>query len=507
MKKNITAQALIEELLHAKELVKQNVLNPQLQIDVATNNSQNTSAHSVFFAYQGVYADSHQFLEKASGLLVLEDPSYISRLPKTSNWILVKSSRKSWSICCSLQHGNPEKRLKIIGVTGTNGKSSCVEIIYDLLHQHNIPVCSIGTLGVRMGDKYYATEHTTPDPPQLFDVFAKALKNGVEWIVMEVSSHSIVQQKIAPLQFELYLFTSFSQDHLDFHNSMEEYFDAKCQPIFHQIKNTGKVVISSKVGNNASLKKLEKTDYLLLRETECLSPGKVNAKIWTGKSGEIEYSLQQESDEPKSTLAGFGEAKLTTPFLAPYLNENLALSICGLLSLNLIELEQLKIYLPKIKQIKGRFEVISKSPLIIIDYAHTPDALENLFDAAMSASNAPIACVFGCGGNRDREKRAMMGSVSSKYCSTIILTDDNPRDEPSKKIADDILVGIANRDRVHVYLDRDKAIRFAILTYSSTHTVIIAGKGHEMYQERCGVKYPFSDQEHALKAINELKSH
>jgi len=340
----------------------------------------------------------------------------------------------------------PEK--KYIGITGTNGKTSCVHHLAQLLHQNNKNVLTIGTLGILLNFKQAEDFGlTTPGLCELRKTLFKHQHN-YDYCLMEVSSHSLDQDRIHGITFEAVGWTNLTQDHLDYHQTMEKYFDAKLK-IRNYLKNNGKLFISEKNVFN----KIKNRENIEMAQNFDLS--KVSKNLQTS------FALK---------------------------NINLCLSILTSLGLKIDSLD-------KLTAPSGRFESVElDGKVAIVDYAHTPDALENVcLGVRKSYKNSKLITVFGCGGDRDSSKRPIMGQIAQQHSDHIVVTSDNPRSEEPQNIINDILKGVDVSKSVSIEADRKKAIHLALSLANSGDIVLIAGKGHETYQEVKGVKTPFDD--------------
>ena len=473
--------------LRSKNLVlKANIKNDRIIENLTANSNQ--SAKTVgFICYKGVNTDLHDYIEDARKqnppIIIFENAN--KKPIDDVNWILVSNARKAWSHSCSFINGLPEKHLEITGITGTNGKTSTIFILGELFRILNIPRLTVGTLGFDLNGHITESNHTTPDPDVLYPILLKAKESGIRHVFMEVSSHAIIQHKIDPINFKVYGFTSFSQDHLDFHKTMTDYLEAKLKPITRNLNNDSQIVISSKVINEYIPNGLDMITHNPV------------IKIGSNEDDEVFFSVNN------MTISLRGHKKFETPLLGEYSNQNLMMSlhICQVLTKKPIA--ALLDNIANIKQVPGRLEIVAKSPVVIVDYAHTPDALHNVLSTVFSNFNQPIISILGCGGDRDQSKRPLMGQIAEKLSTHVIITNDNPRSENPNSIARQIVGGFTNPSTSFlVELDRYEAIKKGIYLANLYQCIlVIAGKGHETTQLIGDNSISFDDREVAKEIL------
>ena len=442
-----------------------------------SSNSKEVSEGYVFVAVRGTQVDGHDFVEEAlqrGALYALVEREVGIKDPRI---IKVEDTRKALGELASLFYGEVSKRLKIVGITGTNGKTTTTHIIESILNKAGIKTGLMGTIYYRLGEKIYEYEgRTTPDPIKWHSTLKAIWEEGASAVVCEVSSHALDQKRIWGTDFYMVGFTNLSQDHLDYHGTMEDYFLAKAR-LFEEYAYTY-AVINEDDPYGKRLKAIAK-----------------NPRTY-GRKGELKI-LDFQTDFEGSRLRVEYEGKVYDFFSnlrGSFQAYNLSL---GILVGFLWGLESQAIQ-EGIRQVQvpGRFETYKgKGFVVIIDYAHTPDALEKVLRTARALCKNRLIVVFGAGGNRDRTKRPLMGKTAEAIADLIVLTSDNPRFEEPMAIIEDILSGIENKGKVLVEQDRRKAIELAISMAQEGDVILIAGKGHEDYQEIKGVKYPFKDSE------------
>jgi len=459
-----------------------------------TVDSRQIAPGDIFIAYKGVTNDGHAHLGRmgilGAALLVVEDPALIPANCETP-WIQVRSGREAWSFLCAAAFDNPQDQLDFIGITGTNGKTSCVWMIRALLRARTIPMVAVGTVGAYIGDLFVPTTHTTPDPPELYWLLSKAVKAGSKYCAMEVSSHAICQHKLAPIRFKATAFTSFSRDHLDFHKDMNEYLTAKLQLPLH---------LSHKDSFNLFCASLPKNIFDRLDKV-----GFNNFKLYSSKPSTEAY-IQSKTNSVSvdgTSITVSGSISESREFLLPYLGQHSVENFCASLAIceKLLQKEFLPEEIKNLPQIPGRLEKVphNKGPCVLVDYAHTPDALEKSLTAVKRLTSGRIVLVFGCGGDRDAGKRPQMGAIAAQFADFSFITNDNPRTEDPAAIANQIEAGFAgvlknDLTKHEILLDRPGAIKKAIMSANSGDIVLIAGKGHEDYQIIGAEKFPMDDR-------------
>lgn len=377
-------------------------------------------------------------------------------------------------------YGEPSNQMFVTGITGTNGKTSCSHFLAQALNTEEVTGV-IGTLGNGLYGKIKATTHTTPDVVSCHKLMAEMHANGAQNIAMEVSSHALDQGRVNGVDFDCAVFTNLSRDHLDYHGDMESYLASKLK--LFTIPSVMYAVIN--------------LDDEAASEILSVLPKGVRP---------VSYGLNEQADiyahDIRLTHDGmlmnietpWGAGELKTSLLGRFNISNL-LAVLSVLLVKGIEIKDALNRLGKVQGVAGRMQCVqvNDKPLVVIDYAHTPDALEHVLTALKEHQHDRIWCVFGCGGDRDQGKRPMMGTIVESMADKLVITTDNPRSEDPEAIVADICDGIANLSQVDVLLDRAEAIEYVINNATKNDIVLIAGKGHETYQEVNGKHYPFSD--------------
>jgi UDP-N-acetylmuramoyl-L-alanyl-D-glutamate--2,6-diaminopimelate ligase len=438
----------------------------------------------LFIAYKGVHLDGHQYIDKAieAGCrhVVLEDASYV--LDNDVQYVLVDDARLAASRIAANYYNHPSESLTVIGVTGTNGKTTVSSLMYELLTQLDVKAGLISTIDIRYNGVVSDAVLTTPDALSLQELFNDMRMSGVTHVVMEVSSHALHQNRVADVDYDLAVFTNITHDHLDYHGSFSEYIKAK-QILFDNLKKTAVALVNIDDRNGdviAQGSRASKVTYSLKR------PADYKAKII---SNEIS-GLQVDIDGYEVYLRMIGQFNVYNA-LAVY---------SSAVELGFDALEILKV-MSNLNSAEGRMDFVRSDKVeytAVIDYAHTPDALEKVLKTLSDVKKygSQIITVVGAGGNRDKAKRPKMAYVANQNSDVLILTSDNPRNENAEAIIEEMLAGIQeNKNKVLKVSDRREAIKLASVIANQGDIILIAGKGHEKYQEINGQKLPFDDKE------------
>lgn len=460
----------------------------QCQVSSIEQDSRRVSEGCIFVALRGVHVDGADYIPKALAagcrIIVTEYPRPES-LSDEVVWLTVTDTAKAIAVLASVYYDRPERQLTIVGVTGTNGKTTTATLCYQLWSWLGMRVALFSTVCIRIGDKEYPATHTTPDALELHRVMRDMVDAGCRYLFMEVSSHALVQQRVYGLPFALALFTNLTRDHLDYHGTMQAYIAAKkslfdhFSPEAHALVNAddrnGSVMVQNCAAHLHTYAMRSHADYMAQ-----LLGQYVDGSTLLLDNEEVEIKLVG-SYNAYNVTAVYGVARL----LLPDLDKSLILR--GISSL---------------EHVNGRFDLLA-SPRgyhVVVDYAHTPDALENLLKTVSELNASQVYVVVGAGGDRDMGKRPEMGRIAYNMCDHLYLTSDNPRSEDPQTIIDQMLEGIpqAERDEVYTNVSRRQAITDACAAAQRGDLVVIAGKGHETYQEIEGVRHHFDDKEVAL---------
>lgn len=464
-----------------------------LQLD-----SRHIQKNDLFLAIKGAAADGRQFIPSAikkGAIAVLIDANesgeavtYEGDIPL----ILVHDLKNKLGHLAAEFYGNPAQKLRMIGVTGTNGKTSCTHFLAQAL---NKPCGVIGTLGSGLYGHLGEAGLTTPDAVTLQATLSKLLDLGAEMVAMEVSSHSIDQGRINGIDFETGIFTNLTQDHLDYHGTMENYAQVK-KRFFAELPTKNIILNADDPYGCLWVKELAKQRnvYAYTCQVEDLN-------VPTVRATDIRLSLQgiqATIDSP------WGKGILVTPIIGEFNLSNI-LAVLTALCVEGMPLNEALDRIALLNPVPGRMQALSgpKMPLVIVDYAHTPDALEKALKALRVHTQGKLVCVFGCGGDRDSGKRPLMARIAEQLADQVIVTNDNPRHEKPEAIAKQILQGFEHPESVTVMLDRAKAIEKSIQCTTANDCVLIAGKGAERYQQIGDEKTHFDDAEEVRKCIAE----
>lgn len=485
-----------------KNLTAETVL-PDIHVTGITTDSRKVNPGDLFVAYRIGEHSSVPYIAdavKAGACAVVADAGSLPEVfPCSVPLYRIEQLYKVIGIIADRFYDHPSSGMTVIGVTGTNGKTSVSHLLAQSLSDGQGKTCGlIGTLGYGTAGNLIPGAHTTPEAIALHALLADMRDQKIKQVVMEVSSHGLDQYRIKGVEFDLAVFTNLSRDHLDYHQSMEAYADAK-KRLFTDY-GTGKAVINMDDQFGRKLiaglpQSVESIAYTLSKETYDKYQGEYQiayGEILPDVSGRIIINV----------YTPWGTGNLNSGLSGRFNASNLLACLSSLCLLDHPLPDAIRC-LSGCKGIPGRMEVFggNKHPRIVVDFAHTPDALENVLSTLKSSCNGKLYCVFGCGGDRDKGKRPLMGELAAKYADVIVVTSDNPRFEDPEVIIKDILKGISNHDNVMVETDRERAIQNTIRTASHNDVVLITGKGHENYQETAGVRRPFSDQEIVRKIL------
>ena len=449
----------------------------------------------VFFAIPGVLVDGHDYIQGAIDqgcrCVILEKPGDYSQDDMT--FVLVKDGSIALAAMASAFFDHPSRKIDLVGITGTYGKTTTATLLHDLYSSIGHKCGLISTVTNKVGDRSIKSTHTTPNPVSLNSLLNEMVNEGCTHCFMEVSSHAVVQNRIHGVQFKGGVFTNISHDHLDYHKTFDAYIKAK-KKFFDDLSRDAFALVNIDDKNGSVMLQntlAQKYNFALK------TPAEFKAKIIENDiSGLI---LNMDGKEFYSRLIGrFNAYNLLTVFATATLLGEDKLTILSALS--------------NLSSVDGRFQYVKgqKGPTAIVDYAHTPDALENVLSTinSIKKKNAKLYTVVGCGGDRDVSKRPIMASIAARLSDQLILTSDNPRNENPDLILEDMRKGLdeVERDMALSISDRREAIKLAIKLASSLDIVLLAGKGHEKYQEIKGVRYDFDDYQIASEFLNQIEN-
>jgi len=474
----------LRELLEGIEVKSVNCCL-DMEIDSICYDSRRASPGTAFVAARRVGADGHDYIDNAieegTSLVVSE------REIKDNYHVVVEDGNKALAVMSANMYGNPAKKLKMIGVTGTKGKTTVAFFIKSILEKTTgKKVGLIGTIQNMIGDEVLESRNSTPDAPELHALLGRMVDSGCEYAIMEVSSHSLAIGRVYGIDYEVGIFTNLSQDHLDYHKTMEAYLEAKTK-LFSMCKTA---VVN--LDDAASAKVLEKTTGKKFTFSINQNDASLQAK-------NIRFLEDQGCSFEALTDMGIGRIYLSTPGIFTVYNALAAIGCCVNLGIPLLDISKA---LKDTEPVRGRVEVVPTNTdyKVIVDYAHSPASVENVLTAVRGFTSERIISIIGCGGNRDKTKRPIMAESAAKLSDYVILTTDNPRNEDPKDILNDMLPGLKGaKTPYEVIVDRAEAICRALSIAKKGDTVLIMGKGHETYQEVNGVRSHFDDREEVLK--------
>lgn len=440
--------------------------------------------NSIFVCIKGINTDRHSLIGKAAEkkcrAIVTEYPADTGDCIN----VVVKNTNKALAVISSNFYGNPDKKMKILGVTGTNGKTTSTTLIKAVLENCGYKVGLIGTNDIIIGNEVVPSDNTTPEAPDLFHWFSKMEKEGCDFVVMEVSSHSIALDRIYGINFLAGAFTNLTQDHLDYHKTMENYAETKsrffayCDNAVINADSDWFDTMTKNVRGKLITYGVEKDADIKAQNVVHTDSGVSYDAVGNGKNIHIDFPIP----------GGFSVYN--------------SLCVCAVCEAVGIADEKIEESLKTFGTVKGRCELvpIDKPYKVIIDYAHTPDGMENILTAVNEFKKGRIITVFGCGGDRDKGKRPKMGAMGKKYSDITVVTSDNPRSEDMQSIIDDIMTGIPDRTNVYTEPDRKKAIKLAMSLAKKDDIVLLLGKGHETVQKFKDYNIEFDER----KIVREL---
>lgn len=468
------------------EAIKEKVIQGDLNIDIfgLDSDSRKIEKGHLFVAVKGTANDGHEYINKAieqgATAVVCEDMP--SQMEDSVTYIQVKNSADALGKLAAQWYGNPSDRLTLVGVTGTNGKTTIATLLYDLFRKLGYKTGLLSTVCNYVDDKAVPATHTTPDPISLNMLLAEMVEAGCSHAFMEVSSHSVDQKRISGLNFDGGIFTNLTRDHLDYHKTVDAYLKAK-KGFFDQLPKSAFALTNLD----------DKSGMVMLQNTA---------------ARKLTYSLRSLADFKsrileklfEGTLLEVNGTEVMVHFVGKFNAYNL-LAVYGAAVALGEDPNEVLLQISTLHPVSGRFETIrsDKGFTAIVDYAHTPDALTNVLNAIheVLSDKGNVITVVGAGGNRDKGKRPLMAKESVKYSEQVILTSDNPRFEDPDAIIEDMTTGLDNNEmkKVLCITDRKQAIKTAIMMANAGDVILIAGKGHEDYQDVKGVKHHFDDRE------------
>jgi len=484
---------LLEDLLHRIPVLH---IEGASAVDIkeVVFDSRKTTSRSMYVALRGTLTDGHKYISEAikKGAIAVVCENLPVEITSNISYIQVKNTAVALGHLAKNFYGDPSSKLNLIGVTGTNGKTSTMTLCYEVFTRLGYKSALLSTVENIIGDKVIPAERTTPDILEINKLLAQAVYEDCEYVFMEVSSHGIHQHRTEGLHFKLGGFTNITHDHLDYHKTFAEYLRVK-KSFFDNLPATS-IAISNLDDKNGKimLQNCKATQRFYALKTMADYQGKILEADFNGM------------------LLNFNGKEFWTPLTGKFNAYNLLLVYAIATELGMNSDEVLR-KLSSLQRVKGRFEAVKSESGIyfIVDYAHTPDALENVLNTIneIRTKNEKVICVFGCGGDRDHSKRPEMGDIATKNTSLAIITSDNPRTENPIQIIQEIEKGVQpqNYSKYISVVDRKEAIKTAIKMAESGDIILVAGKGHENYQEINGVKHHFDDKEVINELLQKLK--
>jgi UDP-N-acetylmuramoyl-L-alanyl-D-glutamate--2,6-diaminopimelate ligase len=461
----------------------------EIAINKMDFDSRKIDANDVFVAIRGSVSDGHDYIEKAItlGAVAIVCDTFPETIIKQVTYIQVKDTNKALAFMAANYFDNPSQKLKLIGITGTNGKTTIASLLYQLYKKAGYKVGLLSTVKILVDDIEYKATHTTPDSITINHYLNEMIDKGVTYCFMEVSSHGIHQKRTEALCFMGGVFTNLSHDHLDYHSTFAEYRDVK-KSFFDNLPKSAFALSNIDDKNGA----------ILLQNT-------VAKKRTYALKSYADYKVQILENQLSGLLLKINGNEVWVKLIGTFNAYNLLAIYGTAIELGMESIEVLRL-LSVLESVSGRFQyIVSKSNITaIVDYAHTPDALENVLKTIndIRTKNEQLITVVGCGGNRDKAKRPIMGSIASDLSDKVILTSDNPRNEDPEVIITEMELGVAaqNYKKTMSITDRKQAIKTACQLAQPNDIILIAGKGHETYQEINGVRHDFDD----MKMVKEL---
>ena len=470
--------------------IKTVTVSGSMDVEISNVNidSRKVAPGHLFIALKGTQVDGHQFMDKASsqGASAIVCEHLPEATSPTTTYVVVESTERCAGPIATAFYGYPSEHTKLVGVTGTNGKTTIATLLYNMFRSMGHKCGLLSTVCNYIDGEVVPATHTTPDPIQLNQLLSKMVEAGCEYVFMECSSHAIHQHRIGGLHFAGGIFTNLTRDHLDYHGTFENYRDAK-KAFFDMLPKGSFAIINAD----------DKNGMVMVQNT------KATVKTYSTRSM-ADYRARILESHFEGMYLEMDGREVGVQFIGKFNVSNL-LAVYGAALMLGKQADDVLVVMSTLHSVSGRLQPV-KSPegyTAIVDYAHTPDALENVLNAIHEVldGKGKVITVCGAGGNRDKGKRPLMAREAVRQSDRVIITSDNPRFEEPQAIIDDMLAGLTPQQRRKVVsvVDRREAIRTACLMASKGDVVLVAGKGHEDYQEICGVKHHFDDREELLK--------
>jgi UDP-N-acetylmuramoyl-L-alanyl-D-glutamate--2,6-diaminopimelate ligase len=464
--------------------------NMHVEVSNLCFDSRKVTPGTLFVAVRGTQSDGHAYIEKAveQGAVAVVCEKLPEMITETVTYVTVKSSAHALGVIAANFYDNPSDKLKLTGVTGTNGKTTTATLLFQLFTKLGYAVGLISTVENRINDTVVPSTHTTPDPIQLNELLKRMMEAGCSHVFMEVSSHAVDQERIAGLKFAGAIFTNITHDHLDYHKTFENYIKAK-KKFFDDLSSDAFALVNAD----------DKRGMVMLQNTRA-------AKHTFGLKKMVDFKGKIITNSIEGLELEVGGKNVWFKIVGDFNAYNL-LGVYGAAMLLGEDSEEVLTQLSSLTGAPGRFELVMPGAKVtaIVDYAHTPDALKNVLEtiAQFRTGNEQVITVVGCGGNRDKTKRPLMASIACRFSDKVVLTSDNPRDEDPMEIIREMQTGVTPTEtrKTLVMADREEAIKTACMMAKDHDIILVAGKGHEDYQEIKGVKYPFDDREVVARMI------
>jgi len=463
---------------------------PFIRIRGVHHDSRQIKAGDLFVAIRGFKTDGHRYLEQVqqaqAAAAVVEEVNPALHLPQ----IRVKDSRLALAWLAANFERPEIDRLKLIGITGTNGKTTTAFLMRSILEAAAMPSGLLGTVAYYYGNKEVPAWNTTPEAPVVCGILAELVRQKHPACILEVSAHALSLRRVDGLRFDTAIFTNLSRDHMDFYQTEEAYFKAK-RRLFSLLKENGTAVVNADDPYGRRL--IQTADFKMIT-FGFAHQAQVRPVKWRSSPQGTDLTLQTP----------LGNIEMHSALIGRYNVENILAAAAGALGLG-IETAAIANGVQRLKKVAGRLEsyLLKNNVLAVIDYAHTPDALAKALQTLKKIGTGRLVVLFGAGGDRDKGKRPLMGQAAEKYADRIIVTSDNPRSENPERIIADILSGMTHPEKREVISDRREAIRFAVQSAQAGDCILIAGKGHELYQEINGIKRHFNE----VQILKEASAH
>ena len=465
-----------------------------VKVNAVDFDSRKISKNDVFVAIKGSVADGHKFIDVAinNGAVAIICEELPTNLQDGITYIQVESASQALAFMASNYYENPSENLKLVGVTGTNGKTTVATLLYQLFKKAGYKVGLLSTVKIMVDDKEYKATHTTPDSLTINKFLSLMNDEGVEFCFMEVSSHGIHQNRTEGLKFEGGIFTNLSHDHLDYHDTFAEYRDVK-KSFFDNLPKDAFALVNID----------DKNGLVMLQNTKA-------RKITYALKTYADYKAQILENQLGGLLLKVNESEVWTRLIGNFNAYNILAIYATAELLGLEKVENLRL-ISELESVSGRFQYLISDEKItaIVDYAHTPDALQNVLETINSirTKNEELITVVGCGGDRDKTKRPKMGHIASALSTKVIFTSDNPRSEVPETIIEEIEKGVEpqNFKKIVSIVDRRQAIKTACQLAQPNDIILIAGKGHETYQEIKGERFDFDDYKIVKEFLKQLQ--